>query len=151
MAKKPKPAPAPAPEPPKPPKRPKTAQNPKGAGRPAYVPDEKTRTIVKVMTAGGIQQSFIAEAIGIDEKLLRQHYRKELDTGLAEANAQVVSRLFKQTETNIRAVEFWLTNRDKKNWAHTQRVAVEQDTAKNLGDRLARAQAKISGKGKAKG
>jgi hypothetical protein len=124
-------------------KRERTPTNPLGAGKPPYVPTDKDRAVVKIMVAGGIQYPFIAESLRISPKTLQRHYAHELKFGAAEANATVVARLFKQTETNIRATEFWLTNRDRKNWQHTQRVDLTADVAKDLGERLTRAQAKI--------
>lgn len=142
-AKKPAPAPPPPPEPPKP-KRPRGN---KAQGKP-YEPNEEARALIRVMVAGGIQQAAIAAALRIDTKTLAKYYRHELDNGLAQANANVVARLYKMTADNVRAVEFWLTNRDKKNWAHTQKVAVDQNFVANIGERLTRAQQKLRQKGK---
>jgi len=120
------------------------APKPRKAGRPSFEPRETDRPMIKVMAAAGVEQVRMCAVLGIDLKTLRKHFRRELDVGRDEANAVVVSRLFKMTETNIRAVEFWLTNLGKKEgWAHTQKVDVAADTAKNLGDRLNRAQAKL--------
>lgn len=128
-------------------KTPEPVEKPKrGKGRPAYVPSKQNRDTVTIMVAGGIQQQFIAAALGIDLTTLRRHFRFEIDNGNAQVNAQVVARLFKLTETNVRAQEFWLTNRDKKNWMHAQKVAIDQNVTNNLGDRLARAQKQLKAK-----
>lgn len=116
-------------------------------GRPAYEPTDEHRKVVRVMVSAGVEQARICAVLGIDLKTLRKHFRREIDVAADEANATVVARLYKMTETNIRAVEFWLTNRGKKDgWAHTQKVDVQADAAKNLGERLNRAQEKLRGK-----
>ncbi len=125
---------------PKPPKR--------GRGRPPHVPTEALKATVKIMVAGGIQHEHVAACLGIDRETLRRHYRFELANGKAQANAQVVARLFKMTDGNVRAAEFWLTNQAKANWAHTQKVAVDQRDVTDLGDRLQRAQEKFRKAGK---
>ncbi len=135
--------PKPPPQPEAPTSRPKSPK-----GRKAFVPTDEQRAVVNVMVAGGIQQLAIAEALRIDKTTLAKHFRHELDNGMTQANAQVVARLFKMTNDNVRAVEFWLTNRDKKNWAHTQKVAVDQNFVGNIGERLTRAQQKLRKKGK---
>lgn len=83
--------------------------------------------MVVVMVAGGIQQLEIAAALGIGKQALAKHFKTELKHGLARANAQVVSRLFNQTKDNVRAVEFWLTNRDQSRWAHKQKIDQQVD------------------------
>ncbi len=143
MAKRKTPTPAPTPEPPKP-DPPKAAPRGGKAGMPPYVATDQQRAMVRVMVAGGIQQEIIAQAIGINRSTLQKHFRTELDSGMGMANAQIVAALFKECGTgNIRAIEFWLTNRDKKHWAHTQKVAVDQNIVENIGDRLQRAQSKL--------
>lgn len=127
----------------------KGRDQPTGNGRPRYEPNERDRTVVAVMVAAGVQQKVIGAALGIDDKTLTKYYRAEIDTAGVQANAKVVASLFKAAtdSSNVRAMEFWLTNRDKKNWAHTQKVAVDQQVTNNLGDRLKRAQASLKTKG----
>jgi hypothetical protein len=74
-----KPAPAPA------------AKRP--AHRPVYEASDKDRLTVKVMVAGGIEQTAIAGVLGISGPTLRKHFRREINTGMAEISAQVVSSL----------------------------------------------------------
>lgn len=118
-------------------------------GRPPYQPSELDREVVRMAVAGGIQHQVIADVLTITRKTLEKHFRRELDLAKVEANTKVVSFLFKECEKgNVRALEFWLTNQDKKNWAHTQKVAVDQNVVANLGDRLTRAQEKFRKGGK---
>lgn len=70
-------------------------KNRKGAGRPPYVPDERTRGKVETLAAMGLPQTNIARKLGIDPKTLREHFREELDMGKAEANFAVVQTLYK--------------------------------------------------------
>jgi hypothetical protein len=51
---------------------------------------------VKLLAACGIPHDLIACKIGIrSPKTLRRHFRRELDAGKAEGNAQVAQTLFK--------------------------------------------------------
>lgn len=102
--------------------------------RPQFNPTDEQRNIVTVMVAGGIQQEEIAAAIGISKPTLAKHFKTELKHGLARANAQVVAHLFKQTKDNVRAVEFWLTNRDQARWAHKNKVEGSLDLNMSLED-----------------
>lgn len=54
----------------------------KRAGRPDYVPDDKTRKRVHNMSAAGIPQIRIAEVLGIGTKTLVKYYPKEMDGAL---------------------------------------------------------------------
>lgn len=86
----------------------------KRAGRPRYKPSERDRQQVKAMTAMGLGQSDICLVIGLSEKTLRRHFRAELNTGAAEANAKVAQSLFKQAtgdKPNVIAAIFWLKAR----------------------------------------
>jgi hypothetical protein len=62
-------------------------------GKPPYEATDKDRLTVKVMVAGGIEQTAIAGVLGIAPKTLRKHFRREITTGSAEISAQVVSSL----------------------------------------------------------
>lgn len=63
----------------------------RGRGQPQYEPTDKDRLTVKVMVAGGIEQTAIAGVLGISPKTLRKHFRREIETGSAEIGAQVVA------------------------------------------------------------
>ena len=95
---------------------------PRGQGRPVFTPTEEQKTLVTVMIAGGIQHQHIANALGISKPTLEKHFRYEIDNGAAQANAKVIANLFRQTNDNVRAAEFWLTNRMKGQWAHRHEV-----------------------------
>ena len=66
------------------------------AGKPAHVPDDKSRRTVRAMVGYGITHEHIARALGIDPKTLRKHYREEIDTGEVTANSMVAESLYLQ-------------------------------------------------------
>lgn len=78
-------------------------------GRPAHEPTEKSRAEVTAFAMVGTPQDDIAKYIGIDRKTLTKHYRRELDTAMIMANAQVGKSLFQQAKNgNTAAAIFWL-------------------------------------------
>jgi len=62
----------------------------------AFCPDDEQRRTVEAMISYGIPQVDIARVIGIDDDTLRKHFREEIDTGAARANARVAAFLFEQ-------------------------------------------------------
>jgi hypothetical protein len=87
---------------------------------PLHEPDEKTRATVEAMVSYGIPHEDIAKVIGIDDKTLRKHYRTEIDTASAKANAQVAQRLYKKCmDDDTASIIFWLKTRAK--WSDTQK------------------------------
>jgi hypothetical protein len=61
-----------------------------------FKPTDDERMLVEQMSAVGIPQESICLIIrdGIDDKTLRKHFRKELDTALVKANAKVSGSLY---------------------------------------------------------
>src|SRR5215216_4237130 len=91
-------------------------------GRPSFRPSDEQRRMVEAMTGYGIPQQDIARVIGIHEESLRKHFRQELDTGVAKANARVAEFLFEQAtgqrgEGSVTAAIFWLKTRAR--WKET--------------------------------
>ena len=91
-------------------------------GRPSFSATDEQRRIVDAMTGYGIPQQDIARVIGIHEESLRKHFRDELDTGAAKANARVAQFLFEQAtgqrgEGSVTAAIFWLKTRAR--WKET--------------------------------
>lgn len=78
----------------------------------SHKPSEKDRKTVESMSAYGIPQDEIALVIGVDPKTLRRHYRVELDTAEARANAKVAESLFRKAigdgTGSVSAAIFWL-------------------------------------------
>jgi len=61
------------------------------------------------MIAGGIPQEDVALVIGIDSKTLRKHYREELDTAAAKANAMVAKTLYQKAVAGDTTSLIWWT------------------------------------------
>jgi hypothetical protein len=84
-------------------------------GRPAHEPTDKNRQVVELMAAYAVPQDKIAEAIAIDPKSLRQHYRRELDRGSAVVEAKLVGNLLRLAGGSdgvaLKAVMFSLQSR----------------------------------------
>ncbi len=55
--------------------------------------NDDTRAEVHLMTSRGATQSMAADALGIEEKCLRRHYRGELDGGAVQADIAVAGNL----------------------------------------------------------
>ena len=82
--------------------------------RPAFTVTEQNRNTVKALAGYGLKHEQIASVIGMrSTKTLRKHFRQELDTGSAEANAQVAQALFQMATSREHpaATIFWLKTR----------------------------------------
>jgi hypothetical protein len=87
----------------------------RGPGRPKHDPTPEQRKQVEAMASYGIPQEDIAKVIGICHVTLREHYRDELDSAQAKANAMVAQSLFKKATSDgtqsVTAAIFWLKTR----------------------------------------
>ena len=104
------------------------------AGRPAHDPTDKMREQVRSHIAVGTTQEDVARLMGISVDTLAKHYRAEIDTAVAQANATVAGKLFstatgKRTGATVadetRAQIFWLKTR--AGWRETERHEVVGD------------------------
>ena len=71
---------------------------------------------MRALAGNGMKHEQIAQMLGIrSPKTLRKHFRHELDTGHAEANAQVAQTLFKMATSGLQpaATMFWLKTQAK--------------------------------------
>tara|TARA_Y100000361_G_C10950556_1_gene233534 strand:+ start:72 stop:425 length:354 start_codon:yes stop_codon:yes gene_type:complete len=87
---------------------------PKKVTKPTFKPTDEERKYVEQMSAVGIPQSNIAMILrdGIDDKTLRKHFRKELDTAATKANAKIGGTLFnKAVNGDTSAAIFWAKTR----------------------------------------
>ena len=76
------------------------------------------------MTGFGIQQAEMARLLEIDAKTLRLHFRRELDTGMIEANVRVAQALYTNaTKHNNTAAQIWWT-RARMGWKSEQDVNI---------------------------
>jgi hypothetical protein len=83
----------------------------------SHRPTEENRKLVKMLAAVGMRYVDMAAMIGIDHDTLAKHYRAELDSGLAEANAKIATRLFNialgDGREAVTACIFWLKTKAK--------------------------------------
>ena len=102
--------------------------------RPTYEPSNTDRATVEAMAAAGINQATIARCIGnegIDEKTLRKHFRRELDTSADKSNALVATQVFKAAQRGEAwACCFWLKCR--AGWR--ERSVMEVEKKQSQGD-----------------
>ena len=101
------------------------------AGRPEYQKTEEDAKNVEALTIAGVPQKLVSKILKISEPTLRKHYRDELDTSKAKANAVISQSLFKLArEGNVTAQIFWL--KTQAGWKETNHVEL---TGKD-GDKL---------------
>lgn len=82
----------------------------KKRGPPTFRPTDAERKEVAKMVAVGIPQESICRVVrnGIDDKTLRKHFRKELDTALVKANTNVSGTLYnKAIAGDTGAIVWW--------------------------------------------
>jgi hypothetical protein len=86
-----------------------------------HKPTEEQRRLVKQLSGVGVPQDDICHIIDITKPTLHKHYRRELDLGMAEANAKVAGSLFNQaTGGNTAAAIFW--SKARMGWRETNNV-----------------------------
>lgn len=61
-----------------------------------FEPNEEQRQLVKAFSGVGLPHDQIATYIGITKPTLHKHFRKELDTGMIEANSQIAKTLYQK-------------------------------------------------------
>ena len=82
--------------------------------RPPFQVTKENRNTVKALAGYGLAHDQIARIIGLrSSKTLRKHFRKELDTGAAEAGAQVAQTLYQMATSGQQpaATMFWAKTR----------------------------------------
>ena len=78
-------------------------------GRPQYIKKDNYVKTVEALSVAGVTQKLIAQILKISEPTLRKHFREELDTSKARANAVISQALFKNAKDgNVAAQIFWL-------------------------------------------
>jgi hypothetical protein len=80
-------------------------------GRPRFKVTNDKRQTVRVLAGYGLKHEEITHMIGIrSPKTLRKYFQNELESGRAEASAQVAQTLFKMATsgTHPAATMFWL-------------------------------------------
>ena len=83
--------------------------------RKPFTVNEPMRQKVQELSGVGVPQEDISDIIGCAPKTLRKRFRKELDRGMAEANAAVAGFLYTAAKQgNVIAQIFWL--KTKAGW-----------------------------------
>ena len=85
-------------------------KTPKRITKPTFKPTDDERKLVEQMCAVGIPQESICLVVrdGIDDKTLRKHFRRELDTAKIKANAKIGGTLFNRAVNgDTTAAIFW--------------------------------------------
>lgn len=91
------------------------------AGR-LFQPTDDQRRQVLTMTGLGIRQDEISTSLQIDKKTLHKHFRRELDTGMIEANTRVAQALYTNATKNMNvAAQIWWT-KTRMGWKDTSVV-----------------------------
>ena len=86
-----------------------------------YEPTDDSRRLVTDLASVGIRYEDIAAKLQISSDTLVKYYKKELDDGRVDANADIGRSLYNQArEGNTQAMIFWLKTR--AGWAETQKV-----------------------------
>lgn len=92
----------------------------RGRGRPAHKPTDEQRKTVSLMVAAGITHEDIANCIGIDSDTMRKHYKEEMTTAAAKANAKIAQTLFNKAINGDTTAAIWWT-KSRMNWHETRR------------------------------
>jgi hypothetical protein len=92
-------------------------------GQPAFKPTNAERELVEQMSSVGIPQESICLVVrdGIDDKTLRKHFRRELDTAATKANAEVAGTLYNKAMSGDTTALIWWTKTRMK-WSEKQEI-----------------------------
>ena len=104
----------------------RTNKGKKMVTRPSFKPTEEERKLVSQMCAVGIPQESICLVVrdGIDDKTLRKHFRRELDTSKIIANTKVAGSLYnKAINGDTGASAFWL--KTQCGWKEKSQIELE--------------------------
>lgn len=97
-----------------------------------HKPTPEQREMVRAMSGYGVPQEDICHIIDVSMPTLHKHYRRDLDVGMAKANAKIGESLYKQaTSGNTAAAIFWLKARagwrETQNHEHSGKIAMNFD------------------------
>jgi len=88
-----------------------------------HIPTDEQRRLVETTSGLGLPHEQIAALIGIDDKTLRKHYRKELDEGKAKANSQIAKTLYYKALGGDTTALIWWT-KSQMRWSETVKQEV---------------------------
>tara|TARA_R110000751_G_scaffold138645_1_gene242260 strand:- start:108 stop:497 length:390 start_codon:yes stop_codon:yes gene_type:complete len=104
----------------------RTNKGKKMVTKPSFKPTDEERKLVEQMCAVGIPQESICLVVrdGIDDKTLRKHFRRELDTAKIKANAKVGGALFNKIMNGDTAAGiFWA--KTQMGWKEKSQIELE--------------------------
>lgn len=88
-----------------------------------HAPTEQSRELAQTLSGYGIPQQQIALLIGISLPTLHDHYRDDLDIGMANANSKIAGTLFNQAMNgNTAALIFW--SKARMGWSEKQDITI---------------------------
>jgi len=98
-----------------------------------YIPTDEERTMVEKMASIGITQTEISKVVGdgIDDKTLRKHFRKELDTANIKANAAIGLTLYQKALDGDTACLIWYS-KVRMGWRETSQINVDHSGDLNV-------------------
>lgn len=83
-----------------------------------HEPTDEQRRLVESTSGLGLPHEQIAILVGIDDKTLRKHYRRELDAGKAKANSQIAKTLYSKALAGDTTSLIWWT-KSQMRWSET--------------------------------
>ena len=102
-------------------------------GRPEYEKSQESIKTVEALSIAGVPQKIISQILKISEPTLRKHFRNELDTSKARANAVISQALFKNAKNgNVAAQIFWL--KTQAGWRETNHYELTGKDGEKLFD-----------------
>lgn len=108
-----------------------------------FQPTDDQRRQVLTMTGFGVRQEEIATSLEIDKKTLHKHFRRELDTGMIEANVRVAQALYTNAvKHNSVAAQIWWT-KARMGWKEAQVLENRGDNTLHVDFRWADAPAPL--------
>lgn len=108
-----------------------------------FQPTDDQRRQVLTMTGFGVRQEEIATSLEIDKKTLHKHFRRELDTGMIEANVRVAQALYTNAvKHNSVAAQIWWT-KARMGWKEAQVLENRGDNTLHVDFRWADAPASL--------
>jgi len=89
-----------------------------------FRPSDEQRRQILTMTGFGSRKDEMASMLQIDKKTLHKHFRRELDTGMTEANVRVAQALYSNAvKHNSVAAQIWWT-KARMGWKEAQDVNI---------------------------
>ena len=99
--------------------------------KPEHMPTEESRQKVIDLSCNGFSQAHIGDYFDIDEKTVRKHYRRELDTAKRDKTIALGNKLYlRALDGNAGAQEFWLKCQGR--WSYAKSPEDSEKDAKQM-------------------